>query len=175
MLAAWNGRENPDYRGAVLLRAFWENALLLSGGPWSHPFRAASPVATPYGLATVRAGLQAAFGTVPVTLKSAHLPYDVTPRHRASRAPATSGSSPGRPVTPARGAQPGRVRGSPNRGTALSSKRDGMARNSWGHAGCRVDRQPLDTGPDFQTNVTGRTVELMFVWVYFCGVLIRLV
>jgi acyl-homoserine-lactone acylase len=45
VLAAWNDRENPRSRGAVLFAAFWENALERPpGDPWSHPFRAADPV-----------------------------------------------------------------------------------------------------------------------------------
>jgi acyl-homoserine-lactone acylase len=77
VLAAWNGRENPDARGAVLFRAFGENALSLPNGPWSHPFRAASPVTTPYGLDTASKQVQRSFGDGLAALKAAHLPYNV--------------------------------------------------------------------------------------------------
>lgn len=75
VLAAWGGRENPGSRGAVLFRAFWENALGLPGGPWSHPFTAAAPVATPYGLDTASKSVQQAFGDALAALAAAHLPY----------------------------------------------------------------------------------------------------
>jgi acyl-homoserine-lactone acylase len=77
VLAAWNGRENPGSRGAVLFREFWENALGVSGGPWTHPFSAANPVNTPYGLNTGSKGVQQAFGDALAALTAAHLPYDV--------------------------------------------------------------------------------------------------
>lgn len=77
ILARWNGRENIGSRGALLFRLFWEAALGSPGGPWSHPFSAADPVGTPYGLSTARAGVQQAFGDALATLTSAHLPYDV--------------------------------------------------------------------------------------------------
>ena len=78
VLAAWNGRENPESRGAVLFRAFWENALNLPAGPWSHPFRAASPLSTPSGLDTRSTAVKQAYGAALATLTAAHLPYNVT-------------------------------------------------------------------------------------------------
>jgi acyl-homoserine-lactone acylase len=77
VLAAWNGRENPGSRGAALFREFWENALSVPAGPWTHPFSAANPVNTPYGLNTASKAVRQAFGNALATLKAAHLPYDV--------------------------------------------------------------------------------------------------
>ncbi len=77
VLAAWNDRENPGSRGAVLFRAFWENALRVPGGPWTHPFNAANPVNTPYGLNTASKAVQQAFGNALASLTAEHLPYDV--------------------------------------------------------------------------------------------------
>jgi acyl-homoserine-lactone acylase len=77
VLAAWNGREDVDSRGAVLFRVFWESALSLSSGPWLHPFSVADPIGTPYGLDTASPGVQQAFGNSLATLKAAHIPYDV--------------------------------------------------------------------------------------------------
>jgi len=75
VLAAWNGTEDPASRGAVLFRAFWENAL--PQDPWSHPFNAADPVHTPYGLDTASTSVQRAFGNALQELDAARLPYDV--------------------------------------------------------------------------------------------------
>jgi acyl-homoserine-lactone acylase len=77
VLAAWNGRENPSSRGAVLFREFWESASQVPGGPWTHPFSAANPVNTPYGLNTASKGVQQAFGNALASLSAARLPYDV--------------------------------------------------------------------------------------------------
>jgi acyl-homoserine-lactone acylase len=78
VLAAWNGRENPGSSGAVLFRVFWENALSVPGGPWTHPFSAANPVNTPYGLKTTSKAVQQAFGDALAFMTAEHLPYDVT-------------------------------------------------------------------------------------------------
>jgi acyl-homoserine-lactone acylase len=77
VLAAWNGRENPGSRGAVLFRVFWESALRLPDGPWTHPFSAANPLKTPYGLNTTSKEVQQAFGDALASLTAAHLPYNV--------------------------------------------------------------------------------------------------
>ncbi len=86
VLAAWNGRENPDSRGAALFQAFWcpfvfasnsAGALCQSGGPWTRPFSAANPVGTPNGLDTASTAVQQAFGDALASLTAAHLPYDV--------------------------------------------------------------------------------------------------
>jgi acyl-homoserine-lactone acylase len=77
VLAAWNGRENPGSRGAVLFREFWESALSIPSGLWTHPFSTANPVNTPYGLNTASKAVQQAFGNALASLRAAHLPYDV--------------------------------------------------------------------------------------------------
>jgi acyl-homoserine-lactone acylase len=77
VLAAWNGRENPASTGAVLFRAFWENAFNLGPGLWSHAFQAFDPVRTPYGLDTASIAVQRAFGDALQALQAAHLPYNV--------------------------------------------------------------------------------------------------
>lgn len=76
VLAAWNGREDIGSRGAVLFRAFWDNALFAPPGPWSTPFNPASPLSTPSGLDTSSSGVQQAFGDALSTLTAAHIPYD---------------------------------------------------------------------------------------------------
>lgn len=76
VLAAWNGRENPGSRGAVLFADFWGNAL--SGGdPWSHPFQASDPLGTPYGLDTANPAVQQAFGQALAEMTANHQPYDI--------------------------------------------------------------------------------------------------
>jgi acyl-homoserine-lactone acylase len=76
-LAKWNDRENPSSRGAVLFRAFWENALNLPDGLWTHPFKASQPVSTPNGLNTSNPDVQKAFGDALATMTADHLPYNV--------------------------------------------------------------------------------------------------
>jgi acyl-homoserine-lactone acylase len=78
VLAHWNDRENAGSRGDVLFRDFWERALALEGGPWSHPFSASNPVRTPYGLDTSNPQVQRAFGDALSDLSAHHIPYDVT-------------------------------------------------------------------------------------------------
>ncbi len=77
VLAAWNDRENPSSRGAVLFRAFWSGALSLPRGPWSHPYRAAAPLTTPSGLNTASTAVQQAFGDALAEFTAAHLPYNL--------------------------------------------------------------------------------------------------
>ena len=86
VLAAWDGQENPDSRGAALFQAFWcpfvftsnsPGALCQSGSPWTRPFSAADPVGTPSGLDTASTAVQQAFGDALASLTAAHLPYDV--------------------------------------------------------------------------------------------------
>ena len=76
-LAAWNDRENPSSRGAVLFRAFWSGALSLPRGPWSHPYRPAAPLTTPSGLNTASTAVQQAFGDALAEFTAAHLPYNL--------------------------------------------------------------------------------------------------
>jgi acyl-homoserine-lactone acylase len=77
VLAAWDGRENIDSRGAVLFRDFWENTFGIPNGPWSQPFDPTDPLHTPNGLATANSQVQQAFGDALSDLTAAHLPYNV--------------------------------------------------------------------------------------------------
>ena len=77
VLAAWDGRENPGSRGAVLFREFWRRALSPPSEPWTHPFDVAPPVTTPYGLNTASVAVQEAFGNALAAMTAAHLPYNV--------------------------------------------------------------------------------------------------
>ncbi|HEY2580006.1 MAG TPA: penicillin acylase family protein [Streptosporangiaceae bacterium] len=77
VLAAWNGRENPGSRGAALFREFWQRALNVPGGPWTHQFDRAHPVTTPNGLNTASTAVQKAFGNALAAMTTAHLPYNV--------------------------------------------------------------------------------------------------
>jgi acyl-homoserine-lactone acylase len=77
VLAAWNGRENPGSRGAVLFAGFWGNALNLPGGPWSHPFQATDPVHTPYGLDTASPAVRQTFGDALAQMRKARQPYGI--------------------------------------------------------------------------------------------------
>jgi acyl-homoserine-lactone acylase len=77
VLAAWNDRENPGSRGAVLFADFWGEALSLPDGPWSHPFQVSDPVHTPYGLDTASPGVQEAFGDALAQMTAAGQPYDI--------------------------------------------------------------------------------------------------
>jgi len=77
VLAAWNDRENPGSRGAVLFADFWSEALNLPDGPWSHPFQVSDPVHTPYGLDTASPGVQQAFGDALSQMTAEGQPYDV--------------------------------------------------------------------------------------------------
>jgi acyl-homoserine-lactone acylase len=75
VLAAWNDRENPDSRGAVLFGDFWGAAL--NGDPWSHRFQVTDPVRTPYGLNTASAAVQEDFGQALQDMRRLHQPYDI--------------------------------------------------------------------------------------------------
>ncbi|HEX3925740.1 MAG TPA: penicillin acylase family protein [Streptosporangiaceae bacterium] len=77
VLAAWNERENPGSRGAVLFADFWGEALSLPGGPWSHPFQASDPVHTPYGLDTASLAVRQAFGDALAQMTAAGQPYGI--------------------------------------------------------------------------------------------------
>lgn len=77
VLAAWNGRENPGSRGAVLFREFWERALGGPASPWTHPFDRSHPVTTPYGLNTASSAVRKDFGDALAAMTAAHLPYDL--------------------------------------------------------------------------------------------------
>jgi acyl-homoserine-lactone acylase len=77
VLAAWNGREDPGSRGAVLFAYFWGYVLSDWDTTWAHPFQASAPLSTPYGLNTASPWVQQAFGWALTQLTTAHLPYDV--------------------------------------------------------------------------------------------------
>jgi acyl-homoserine-lactone acylase len=76
VLAAWDNRENPASRGAVLFRSFWENALNLPDLVWSHQFSPADPLHTPYGLNVHNGLIQEAFGDALSGMTREHLPYN---------------------------------------------------------------------------------------------------
>jgi acyl-homoserine-lactone acylase len=61
----------------VLFRVFWENALGLPAGPWTHPFSLADPVGTPNGLKTASTGVQQAFGDALDAMQTVKLPFNV--------------------------------------------------------------------------------------------------
>jgi acyl-homoserine-lactone acylase len=77
VLAAWNGRENPASRGAVLFSFFWDNALSDWDATWSHPFQASDPLGTPYGLNTASSWVQQAFGSALAQMNTFNFPYDI--------------------------------------------------------------------------------------------------
>jgi acyl-homoserine-lactone acylase len=82
VLAAWNGRENPGSRGAVLFSDFWGCALNGCAPnspltPWSHPFRVGDPLHTPYGLNTASPAVRQDFGLALQQMHTSHQPYDV--------------------------------------------------------------------------------------------------
>lgn len=75
--AAWNGRENPSSRGALLFSFFWDNALSDSDDVWSHPFQATDPLGTPYGLNTASSSVQQSFGSALEQMNASGFPYDI--------------------------------------------------------------------------------------------------
>jgi acyl-homoserine-lactone acylase len=78
VLAAWNDRENPGSRGAVLFAFFWGQAL--PGDPWSHPFQLSDPLHTPSGLNTASPAVRRAFGDALALMTTNHLPYNIALR-----------------------------------------------------------------------------------------------
>jgi acyl-homoserine-lactone acylase len=85
VLAAWNGRDTVDARGALVFRRFWERAIAvpvsvqaaLQRTPiWSTPFSASDPVNTPRGLNTLNPLVLVAFGDAVHDLTAAHIPLD---------------------------------------------------------------------------------------------------
>jgi acyl-homoserine-lactone acylase len=89
VLAAWDGRDALDSRGAVLFRRFWSRATSSSApapvlGPqqrtpiWKVPFDAADPVHTPRGLNIANPLLHKAFGDALNDLAGAGIAVDAT-------------------------------------------------------------------------------------------------
>ena len=85
VLAAWDGRDNLDSRGAVLFRRFWTRTIatqapVLTGQQrapiWAVPFDAADPVGTPRGLNVANPLTMRAFGDALNDLSAAGIPVD---------------------------------------------------------------------------------------------------
>jgi acyl-homoserine-lactone acylase len=86
VLAAWNGRDTLDARGAILFRRFWTRATTVPQGAvagalqrtpiWATPFDAADPVHTPRGLNTANPQVQQAFGDALNDLSGAGIAID---------------------------------------------------------------------------------------------------
>jgi acyl-homoserine-lactone acylase len=85
VLAAWDGRDNLDSRGALLFRRFWTRASAVQAPVlanqqrtpvWAVPFDAADPVHTPRGLNVANPLTQRAFGDALTDLAGAGIPVD---------------------------------------------------------------------------------------------------
>ena len=86
VLAAWNGRDTLDARGAILFRRFWTRATSVPqsavGGAlqrtpiWTTPFTSTDPVNTPHGLNIANPQVQQAFGDALNDLAGAHIAVD---------------------------------------------------------------------------------------------------
>jgi acyl-homoserine-lactone acylase len=85
VLAAWDGTDNLDSRGALLFRRFWSRATAVQApvlGPqqrtplWLVPFDANDPVHTPRGLNVANPLTQRAFGDALADLDGAGIPVD---------------------------------------------------------------------------------------------------
>ncbi|MGB8649293.1 MAG: penicillin acylase family protein [Mycobacteriales bacterium] len=85
VLAAWNGRDALDARGALLFRRFWERVIAVPVAVqsakqqtpvWTTPFDANDPVNTPRGLNSANPRVQLAFGDALNDLAGAHIPVD---------------------------------------------------------------------------------------------------
>ena len=85
VLAAWDGRDNLDSRGALLFRRFWTRASAVQApvlanqqrAPlWAVPFDANDPVRTPRGLNVANPFTQRAFGDALTDLADAGIPVD---------------------------------------------------------------------------------------------------
>ena len=81
VLAAWNDRENPGSRGAVLFADFWGMALSDWNATWSHPFQVSDPVQTPNGLNTASSAVRQAFGNALAEMTAGGQPYDIALGH----------------------------------------------------------------------------------------------
>jgi acyl-homoserine-lactone acylase len=85
VLAAWDGRDDLDSRGALLFRRFWSRATAVQApvlAPpqrtplWAVPFDAADPVHTPRGLNVANPQTQQAFGDALNDLAGAGIAVD---------------------------------------------------------------------------------------------------
>ncbi|MFG1945884.1 penicillin acylase family protein [Nonomuraea sp. NPDC048826] len=81
VLAAWDLRNDPDSRGALLFQRFWERATIGATlpeqaikNPWLTPFSAADPIGTPTGL-KVTPGHRIDFGNALRDLQNAGIAY----------------------------------------------------------------------------------------------------
>jgi acyl-homoserine-lactone acylase len=75
VLAHWNNHWDPGQSGAVLFGLFWNEAG--AGAPFSHPFRLANPVGTPFGLNTASKLVRTSLGDAIGTLDAAQLPLNI--------------------------------------------------------------------------------------------------
>jgi acyl-homoserine-lactone acylase len=71
-------RADAPERGAVLFSEFWNFASGALPSPFSHPFQAAQPVTTPYGLNVTNTTVKDALGNAIQALNKAHVPLDTT-------------------------------------------------------------------------------------------------
>lgn len=95
VLAAWDRREAPGSRGAVLFRELWQR-LRIQRGLWRTPFHRRDPLNTPRNLATGgrRAGaVRAALAEAAEALTACGLPLDV-PLSQVQRITAAGGAIP---------------------------------------------------------------------------------
>ena len=85
VLAAWDGRDNLDSRGALLFRRFWTRTIAVQAAVltnqqrtpvWAVPFDAADPVGTPRGLNVANPLTQRSFGDALNDLAGAGIPVD---------------------------------------------------------------------------------------------------
>jgi acyl-homoserine-lactone acylase len=76
VLAAWDVRDDPGSRGAILFRRFAERALDLPGGGFSQPYSPADPVNTPRGLRTEDPAVRRALADAVKELRDLRIPLD---------------------------------------------------------------------------------------------------
>lgn len=73
VLAAWQGRDDTDSRGAVLWRQYWLGTAL-AADRWVVPFDAAHPATTPNTLNTASVGVRRALADAVERMSSLHVP-----------------------------------------------------------------------------------------------------
>ncbi len=76
VLAGWDGRYDPDSRGALLFDRFWRRAVDAGDELWKVPFDPDHPVTTPNTLNTGNPGVRRAFGDAVAELRAAGIPLD---------------------------------------------------------------------------------------------------